>query len=140
MLDWILDNIKWVLPVVLAIIASAIKIIYTSRDKKQEQIKVIVQRYLDILDNKILGYPGIPGLIESGAIRLSKNKDLIKVCEIISQHGKPYPLPKYIWKYLREKELLKFVKWCANNSSHFFFNEQEFATLVQKYKGVNTYS
>lgn len=135
MLDWILDNIKWVLPVVLAIIASAIKIIYTSRDKKQEQIKVIVQRYLDILDNKILGYPGIPGLIESGAIRLSKNKDLIKVCEIISQHGKPYPLPKYIWKYLREKELLKFVKWCANNSSHFFLMSKNLLHSFKNIKG-----
>ncbi len=117
-----------------------INIIFRSRDKKQkqkeEQIKGIVQRYFDILDNKIMGYAGIPGLIQSGATQLCKNKDLTKVCEIIAQYGTPYPLPGYIWKYLKKKELLKFVKWYTNKFAHdrHYSNEQEFATLVQKYR------
>jgi len=136
MLDWISANKEWILSGIgIAVIVLTINIIFRSRDKKHKQIKRVAQRYLDILDNKIPGYTGIPGLIQSGATQLSKNKDLIKVCEIIRQHGKPSPLPDYIRKHLSEKELLKFVKWYANRFGHDrrYSNEQEFVALVQRY-------
>jgi len=137
MLDWILDNKEWIFSGVgITIILIVRNIIIGSRNKKEEQINRITQRYVDILDSKIPGHAGIIGLIESGAAQLSKNRHIIRVCEIIAQHGKPNPLSHWVMKYIDRKELLKFIKWQANNKINFsyYFNEKTFAELIQKYK------
>lgn len=141
MLNWISDNKEWIFGgigvVILSTIASLLtNIVIRKRNKKEEQINRIAQRYVDVLDEKIYGHSGILGLIESGAAQLSKNNHLLKVCEIIVQHGKPHPLKKWESNSIDKKELLKFIKWQANNQKNFsdYFNEKSFAKLFQRYK------
>ncbi len=140
-LDWILHNKEWIFGGIGVFILSTISfliinLIIRNRDKKEEQIKGIAKRYVDVLDLKTNGHPGIIGLIESGAAHLTKNKYLIRVCEIITHHGKPFPLKKWELDNIGKKELLKFIKWQANNKINFsdYFNEREFTKLIQRYK------
>lgn len=141
MLNWILDNKEWIFGgigvVILSTISSLIiNLIIMNRNKKEEQIYRIAQRYVDVLDGKIQGRSGIVGLIESGAVHLSKNKQLIKVCEIITQHGKQNPLNGWILNYIDRNELLQFTKWQANKRINFsdYSNEKTFAELFKRYK------
>ena len=141
-MNWILENKEWIFSGIgVAILLSLLELLRNlkSRNKKDEVINRIAQRYVDILDWKIRGHSGVIGLIESGADHLTKNKHLLKVCEIIVQHGKPNPLTNWVLKYIKEDEVLKFVKWQAINKipSTYYFNEDSFKKLIEKYKSEN---
>lgn len=107
-----------------------------NRNKNKEQINNIVRKYMDIIEHRIPGHSGIRGLIEAGAGQLSRNKDLIIVCEKISLYGKPNPLNYWLTNNIREKEFLKFIKWQAQNKVIIsdYNNEQNFQRVLERYK------
>lgn len=138
MIEWFLKNKDWIFSGVgIALILLIFDFLKNLRNKRNEQIKQISERYIDILDGKNRGHSGVPGLIESGAAKLAKNKYILDVCAKIEESGKPNPLNIWILKYIDKKEILKFVKWQSEKKisySPHYFNENNFARLVEKYK------
>jgi len=143
MIEWIIKNKDWLFSGTgIIIFVYFIKFLYwlLSRNKSDEYIQNIARRYLEIIEGKISGHSGITGLIESGATGLTKNEQLLKVCDIIVQNGKPNPLDSWLLKHLDKKEALKFLKWQYKNKigyAPYYFNENTFIKLVKMYKSNN---
>ena len=133
-MEWIFSGIGVAL---LILMVDLIKN-YVKNNKIKSRINRIADKYVDILDNKIRGHSGIVGLIECGAANLSKNKHLLKVCDLIIEQGKPNPL-NWLLEQLDEKEALNFIKWQANNeiSRTYYFNKNNFKKLIERYKQEN---
>jgi len=139
-LEWINNNLELLFGGVgLFTFIYIIKFFYWIKTKKNnsEQIENIHKKYLDIVEGRIRGHSGVSGLIEAGAAQLSKNRQLIELCDKIVLDGKPNPLDFWILKYLKKKECLKFIKWQARNNigyAPYYFNENRFKTLIERYK------
>ena len=138
--NWILDNKEWLFSGLgIFIIGSIVQVIiycFFRNSKIDKQIDRIVERYIDIIDGKISGHSGIPGLIECGAAELKRNNHLLKVGNAIKERGKPNPLEHWISSHIPKKEYLTFIKWQANNNIRYsphYNNENTFKNLVALY-------
>lgn len=139
-IDWILKNKEWLFSGIgIFLIVSILKVIsfLKKTNKTIEKLERIAQKYVDILDGKTRGHSGIPGLIECGAAELKNNKQLLKLVNLIKEHGKPNPLANWLLNHIEEKDALKFIKWQAQKDikySPYYFNENNFIKLVNMYK------
>jgi hypothetical protein len=137
--NWLYQNKEWIfsgigVAVLLLILEFFRRIL--NRNNNADKIRRITESYVDILDNKRSGHSGIPGLIQLGAAKLRKNKDVLELCAKIEEHGKPNPLDKWILKHIKKDDILKFIKWQSDNEigySPYYFNENNFILLVERY-------
>lgn len=139
--DWIRNNSNWIFSgigvAVLLLILDIFRNRKTKTKEKLKNIERIAKEYVDVLNHKNRGHSGIPGLIELGAAKLERNKDVIKLCEKIEKFGKPNPLNQWILKHIDKKQILKFIKWQYDNKigySPSYFNENNFIALVKRFK------
>jgi hypothetical protein len=131
-----MENIEWIFSGIgIFVLSSIIILIRNKRSKLEEQINNAVKIYCDILDGKINGHTGIPGLIRAGLSSFTNYKDLKKVLDKIKSLGHPYPISNFILNNILERDILDFIKWQSKRKikGTDYFNETSFSKLAKEY-------